>query len=144
MTDELILRLTPDGFYSAVIPMYGHNSYTQEALAKAIQKYRKQIANKTAMGHIGTYHATAENPEPWNDWSKASHVVVDLSLAAVKITCVIEILNTPYGNILQQYLNDGLLLNYSMVGRGTINSNNIITDYNFLGINVLAAEVDNG
>lgn len=82
----------------ADVPNLNGHVYPREVMEKAIEQLREDIEAKRVLGRVGT-----QQP-PKMRINDASHMVVGLRMEDDRLQADIEVLDTPRGRILQQWL----------------------------------------
>jgi len=89
--------------------------YPTEVLKKEIDRYKKQyIAENRAYGELGHPQGPTINLE------RVSHMIKDLRQEGDNFIGKAKIMDTPYGNIVKNLMNEGARLGVSSRGMGTL------------------------
>lgn len=94
-------------------------SYPSETLAKEVKRYNEEyIKQNRAYGELGHPNGPTINLE------RVSHMIKDLRQEGSNFIGKAKILDTPYGNIVKNLMDEGARLGVSSRGMGTIKERN--------------------
>lgn len=100
--------------------------YPSETLAKEVQRYNEEyVKQNRAYGELGHPNGPTINLE------RVSHMIKDLKQEGSNFVGKAKILDTPYGNIVKNLMDEGARLGVSSRGMGTIkerNGMNVVQD----------------
>jgi len=106
--------------------------YPRAVMENQIQQYNKEFVSRTrALGELGH----PENPSV--NLERASHIVTELKLVGNEIYGKAKIIDTPYGDIAKNLLNDGVTLGVSIRGVGSVVNGVVQPDYKLLAIDLV-------
>tara|TARA_Y100000593_G_C4313702_1_gene339704 strand:+ start:3319 stop:3972 length:654 start_codon:yes stop_codon:yes gene_type:complete len=93
--------------------------YPKATLMKEVSRYTKELVeSKRAMGELG-------HPEgPTLNLERVSHIITELKEDGNNIVGKAKILDTPYGNIVKNLIDEGAQLGVSSRGMGSLKKNN--------------------
>ncbi len=92
--------------------------YPKDTLMKEVSRYTKELVeSKRAMGELG-------HPEgPTLNLERVSHIITELKEDGDNIIGKAKILDTPYGNIVKNLIDEGAQLGVSSRGMGSLKKN---------------------
>ena len=92
--------------------------YPKKTLMKEVSRYNKELVeSKRAMGELG-------HPEgPTLNLERVSHIITELKEDGDNIIGKAKILDTPYGNIVKNLIDEGAQLGVSSRGMGSLKKN---------------------
>ncbi len=106
--------------------------YPRAVMEKQIQQYNKEFVSRTrALGELGHPEKPAVNLE------RVSHIVTELKLVGNEIHGKAKIIQSPYGDIAKNLLNDGVTLGVSIRGVGSVVNGVVQPDYKLLAIDLV-------
>lgn len=106
--------------------------YPRAVMEKQIQQYNKEFVSRTrALGELGHPEKPAVNLE------RVSHIITELKLVGNEIHGKAKIIDTPYGDIAKNLLNDGITLGVSLRGVGSVVNGVVQGDYSLLAIDLV-------
>ena len=98
-------------------PNRNNRMYTKSILDREVQRYTEQYINtKRALGELGHPDTPSINLE------RVSHVITELKDNGECYIGKAKILDTPYGNIVKNFIDSGVSLGVSSRGMGTLSS----------------------
>jgi hypothetical protein len=93
--------------------------YPKDTLMKEVSRYGKELVeSKRAMGELGHPEGPSLNLE------RVSHIITELREDGNNITGKAKILDTPYGKIVKNLIDEGAKLGVSSRGMGSLKKNN--------------------
>ena len=101
----------------ATIPNQNNRIYPKPILEREIDKYKKKIQEKTALGELDHPDSSIIN------LLNVSHNFVDIGWDGNDVLGQIEILATPSGNILKELFKNGIKVGISSRGFGSVKEN---------------------
>ena len=97
--------------------------YPHEVLAKEVKRYNKEyVKNNRAMGELGHPDGPTVNLE------RVSHIIKELKADGNDIRGKAKILETPYGKIVQNLMDEGAKLGVSSRGMGSLKQKNGVNE----------------
>lgn len=106
--------------------------YPRAVMSKAIKQYNEEFTSrKRSLGELGHPENPAVNLE------RVSHIVTSLKLVGDKIHGKAKVIDTPYGDIAKNLLNDGITLGVSLRGVGSVVNGVVQDDYKLLAIDLV-------
>ena len=92
--------------------------YPKKTLMKEVSRYTKELVkSKRAMGELG-------HPEgPTLNLERVSHIITELKEDGDNVTGKAKVLDTPYGNIVKNLIDEGAQLGVSSRGMGSLKKN---------------------
>lgn len=91
--------------------------YPKDTLLKEVNRYNEEIVkNNRAMGELGHPEGPSVNLE------RVSHIIKELYVAGNDVYGKAKILNTPYGQIVKNLIDEGAKLGVSSRGMGSLRS----------------------
>lgn len=100
-------------------PNRNNRMYSKDVLDKEVQRYNEQyIHTKRALGELGHPDTPTINLE------RVSHMITELKDDGRCYIGKAKILETPYGNIVKNFIDSGVSLGVSSRGMGTLKPNN--------------------
>lgn len=89
--------------------------YPTEVLAKEVARYNKEyVQKKRAFGELGHPQGPTINLE------RVSHLITDLKQEGDNFTGKAKIMDSPYGNIVKNFISEGVQLGVSSRGMGSL------------------------
>ena len=114
--------------------------YPTDVVAKAVEKYREQIAERRGLGIIADYQ---HNPNIDIDLSKVSHIVESIDIVDNELRVGVRVLGTPAGESLQKLLADGGI-SFRPRGIGFLRQNeeghSVVSDYTLISVDAILTE----
>ncbi len=106
--------------------------YPRAVMAKAIKQYNEEFTiRKRSLGELGHPKNPAINLE------RVSHIVTELKLVGNEIHGKAKIIQSPYGDIAKNLLNDGVTLGVSLRGVGSVANGVVQNDYKLLAVDLV-------
>lgn len=125
---EYLVEATEDGKKSLYIqgpflvydrPNRNGRMYPKQILEREVQRYNKEyVETKRALGELGHPDTPTINLE------RVSHVITELSDSGDCYIGKAKILETPYGNIVKNFIDSGVSLGVSSRGMGSLKPTN--------------------
>lgn len=111
------------------MPNKNGHVYPTDVVLKAIEEYNQKIKEGKALGNFGMPESMEQNLD------QVSHVVEEIHIDGDKAYAKVRTLDTPYGHIVRQLIEDGALTDLRTTGTGMIDENGVISDYQLLSVN---------
>ena len=97
--------------------------YPHEVLAKEVKRYNKEyVKNNRAMGELGHPDGPTVNLE------RVSHIIKELKVDGNDVKGKAKILDTPYGKIVKNLMDEGAKLGVSSRGMGSLKQKNGVNE----------------
>lgn len=101
-------------FAQSEIPNRNKRLYSKEVLGEALKPYNEMVASKRAMGELGHPATPSINLE------RVSHLVTQLEWSGNDVVGKAKILDTPFGKIAQNFIDEGVSIGVSTRALGQV------------------------
>lgn len=110
--------------------------YPKSVLEKEIERYQQMISEKRSLGELG------HPPNPAINLNQVSHLITELKWAGNDIIGTAKVLDTPYGKIAKNFIEEGVRLGVSSRGLGSLKERNgvneVQNDFHLATVDIVA------
>ena len=109
-------------------------NYPTETLDKAVNEFNSEyVIKKRGFGELG--HPTG----PQINLERVSHMITEIKKEGNNFLGRAKVMDTPYGNIVKNFIKEGCLLGVSSRGLGSVNDKNMVqNDYKLATVDIVA------
>ena len=111
-----------------------NRNYPVATLEKAVNEFNTEyVSKKRGFGELG--HPAG----PQINLERVSHMITDIKKAGDNFIGRAKVMDTPYGNIVKNFIKEGCLLGVSSRGLGSVNDKNTVQDdYKLATVDIVA------